>query len=145
MPSRLSRTVPDEPNNPFEKIVSHYAERLAEAPGAARLARLARSARRAPEPLLDDVTALILQVDDVELVGADISLHLFDLAYSDAKCVGAVHFLAALRMRLQRYVDDPRAASAARSEFRERVGRWRMALGRAAELCRWPTIVLMKT
>ena len=102
--------------------------------------------KRIPGTLLDDVTALIAQLDDIELVGSDIALHLIDTAYCDARYTCATGFVSALeKRRLQNYVDDPRAASAARSEFRERVGWWRMALGRAAELCRWPAIVLMET
>jgi len=37
--------------------------------------------------------------------------------------------VSALRKRLQLYVDDPRVASDARGDFRERVAWWRMALG----------------
>ena len=142
--SRLGWIVADEPN-PFETVLTHFAERLRDAPGAARLARLAKTARRIPEPLLADLTALVVQLDDIELVGADIGLHLIDIAYCDAKCAGAVHFLVKLRERLQRYVDDPRVASDARGDFRERVAWWQMALGRAVELCRWPAVVLMET
>ena len=46
-----------------------------------------------------------------------------------------------LRSRLRLYVRLPEVAEAAREEFRERVGWWRMALGRAVELWRWPAIV----
>jgi hypothetical protein len=136
--------VADGPN-PIEKIISHFAEQLRDAPGAARLARLARTAKRIPEPLLADLTALVMQVDDVQLVGNDIGLHLIDVGYCDARFVDAVHFVSALKGRLQRYIDNPRAANAARAEFKERTAWWRMALSRAAELCRWLAIVLMKT
>jgi hypothetical protein len=136
--------VADGPN-PIEKIISHFAEQLRDAPGAARLRRLAKSARRIPGPVLDDLAALVMQVDDVQLVGNDIGLHLIDVGYCDARFVDAVHFVSALKGRLQRYIDNPRAANAARAEFKERTAWWRMALSRAAELCRWPAIVLMKT
>jgi hypothetical protein len=52
--------------------------------------------------------------------------------------------MSALRKQLQRYVDDPQVASCARGDFRERVAWWRIALSRAAELCRWPAVVLME-
>jgi hypothetical protein len=136
--------VADEPN-PFEKMFTHFAERLRDAPGAARLARLAKTARRIPEPLLADLTALVVQLDDVQLVGDDIGLHLIDVGYCDARCANAVDFVSALKARLERYVDNPRTANAARDDFRERVAWWRIALGRAAEVCRWPAIVLMET
>jgi hypothetical protein len=46
--------------------------------------------------------------------------------------------------RLQRYVENADEAASARAEFKERVGWWRMALGRAGELSRWPAMVLIK-
>jgi hypothetical protein len=95
--------------------------------GAARVARLARTAKRIPGPLLADLEALIAQLDDVQLVGNDIALHLIDVGYCDAKYVDAVAFAQALKTRLQRYVDSPLAASDARGNFRERVAWWRMA------------------
>jgi len=134
--------MPDEPN-PFERIFTHYADRLRDAPGAGRLARLARTARRIPEPLLAELTALIVQLDDVQLSGNDIAIHLIEVGYCDARYADAVAFVSALGKRLQRYVDNPLAASDARGDFHECVKWWRMALGRAAELCRWPAIVLM--
>jgi hypothetical protein len=88
---------------------------------------------------------LIAQVDDVQLVGADIAVHLIDVGYCDARYAGAVHFVTALKKRPQRYVDEPRVGGAARAEFKERVAWWCMALGRAAELCRWPATVLTET
>ena len=135
--------MPDAPN-PFEMIFAHYAEQLRDAPGAARLARLARTAKRIPEPVLADLTALITQLGDTQLVGDDISLHLIDVAFCDTRYADAVEFVSALRTRLQRYNREPRVAINARGDFRDRVAWWRMALGRAAELCRWPGIVLME-
>jgi hypothetical protein len=135
--------MPDEPNQ-FEMIFAHYAEQLRDAPGAARLARLARTAKRIPGPVLDDLTALVLQLNDAQLVGDDIALHLIDVGFCDARYADAVEFVSALRMRLQRYVREPRVARDARGSFKERVAWWRMALGRAAELCRWPVVVLME-
>ena len=88
-----------------------------------------------------EVTALIVQLD-VELVGADIALHLIDVGYCDARYAGAVGFASRLKKRLQSYIDDPDAASNARGDFHDRVTWWRMALGRTAELCRWPAIAL---
>ena len=132
-------------SNPLEKIFTHFAEWLRDAPGAAWLARLARTAKRIPEPLLADLTALVVQLNDVQLVCNDIALHLIDVGYCGARYADAVAFASALRMRLQRYAGDPRLASNARGDFRDRVAWWRMALGRAAELCRWPVIVLMET
>jgi hypothetical protein len=64
------------------------------------------------------------------LVGDDIALHLIEVGYCDARYADAVAFVSALRKRLQRYVDDPQVASDARSDFRERVAWWHMALGR---------------
>ena len=133
--------MPDEPN-PFEQIFTHFAERLRDAPGAARLVRLARTAKRIPEPVLSDLTALVVQLDDVQLVGDDIALHLIDAGFCDARYADAIEFVSALRTRLQRYVREPRVASDARGSFKERVAWWRMALGRAAELCRWPVVIL---
>lgn len=105
----------DEPS-PFHKILAHYAQRLGDAPGAARLARLAKSAECTPEPQLHNLAALIIQLDGVHLAGDDIARHLIDIAYADAM--------------------PPAAASTARAEFKERVAWWRTALSRAAELCR---------
>ncbi|WP_024506587.1 hypothetical protein [Bradyrhizobium sp. ARR65] len=52
--------------------MSHFAGRLRDAPGAARLAHLARTAKRIPEPVLADLAALIAQLDHVQLVGFDV-------------------------------------------------------------------------
>jgi len=131
--------------NPFEQMFTQFAERLHDAPGASRLARLAKTAKRIPEPALADLTALVVQLDDVQLAGDDIALHLIDVGFCDARYADAVEFVSALRTRLQRYVREPRVASDARGSFKERVAWWRMALGRAAELCRWPAVVLTET
>jgi hypothetical protein len=131
--------------NPFEQMFTQFAERLHDAPGASRLARLAKTAKRIPEPVLADLTALVVQLDDVQLAGDDIALHLIDVGFCDARYADAVEFVSALRTRLQRYVREPRVASDARGSFKERVAWWRMALGRAAELCRWPAVVLTET
>ncbi|RXG86143.1 hypothetical protein [Bradyrhizobium zhanjiangense] len=133
----------DEPNA-FEKIFGHFAKRLHDAPGAARLARLAQTAKRIPEPLLDDLAALILQLDDVQLVDGDVALNLIEVGFCDVRYTDAVAFASALKTRLQGYVDDPRVASNARGDFRDRVAWWHMALSRAAELCRWPAFLLME-
>jgi hypothetical protein len=137
--------VPDEPSNPFEKIIVRFAEQLHDAPGAARLARLAKTVRRIPEPVLDDLAALITQLNDAQLVGDDIAVHLIEVGYCDAKYSDATEFTCALRTRLQRYIREPRVANNERGDLKERISWWRMALGRAAELCRWPAIVLMET
>jgi hypothetical protein len=132
--------VAQEPNE-FGKIVSHHAQRLSDAPGAKRLAHLAQTSKRIPEPRLD-LAAPMLQLDDVELIGSDISIHLIEIGFCDVRYAGAVEFLGALRKRLQNYVDDPRAAKDARAELKDRVAWWKMALSRAGELCRWPAVVL---
>lgn len=130
----------DEPH-PFEKIFNRYADRLADAPGAGRLARLARTAKRIPEQLLERLTALVLQINDPQFVGDDITVHLFDVSHCDAKCVNATAFVTALGERLQRYIDNPHEADNARRVVRERSA-WRgMALARAAELRQWPAVV----
>jgi hypothetical protein len=135
--------VTDEPN-PFQSIFVHFAEQLRDAPGAARLERLARTAKRIPEPVLDDLAALVLQLNDPQLAGDDIALHLIDVAFCDARYADAVEFVSALRARLARYVREPRVASDARGDFRDRVVWWRLALARAADLCKWPAVVLME-
>lgn len=139
-PLKLSTVVTEA--NPIEKIFTHFAERLRDAPGAARLARLVRTATHVPEPLLDDPDKLIVQLDDVQLVGDDIALSLIDVGFCGVKYADATAFASALEKRLRRYLDDPRAALDARGDFMERNAWWRFALARAAELCRWPAIVL---
>jgi hypothetical protein len=124
------------------KALLAVAAPLRDAPGAARVARLAKTAKRIPARLLDDLAALVIQLDDTELVGGDIAIHLVEVGYCDARYAGAVHFASALKTRLQRYIRDPEVAADARNSFRERVGWWKMALGRAFELRKWPAIVL---
>ena len=65
----------------------------------------------------------------MQLVGADIAVHLIDVGYCDARYADVVEFATALKMRLRRYVDEPRVANAARAEFKERVrgSAWRWA------------------
>jgi hypothetical protein len=135
--------VSDEPN-PLAEIFSRFAEYLNDAPYAKRLARLAKTATRTPDRLLDDVTELIVQLDDVPLVGNDISVHLLDVAYCDAKYANAIAFTSALRLRLQDYVDNPDVAASARGNLTGRVGWWRFALSRSGELCKWPAMILVK-
>jgi hypothetical protein len=137
--------VSDADKNPFEVIFELYAARLNDAPGASRLARLSRSAKRIPAPLLARLTELVVEIDDPQFVGDDIAVHLFDVSHCDAKCANATAFVSALGERLQRYLDNDLAAERARGVLRERAAWWKMALSRAGELCRWPAIVLMKT
>jgi hypothetical protein len=118
--------------NPFETIFARYAEQLSDAPGASRITRLAETAKRIPEPVLDGLAELILRLDDVQLVGDDIALHLIEVGFCNARYSSAVDFVSALRTRLHRYVREPRLASNTRAAFKERHAWWRMALGRAA-------------
>jgi hypothetical protein len=104
----------------LDRIFALFAEQLPDAPGASRLARLAKTAKRIPAPLLDDLAALVVQLDDTELVGGDIEVSFCDARYADA-----VEFASALRARLRRYVGSPQLAEASRGEFRERIGWWR--------------------
>jgi hypothetical protein len=127
MASRPS-TVTDDPN-PLENILRDHAARFRGAPYASRVARLAKTAKRIPAPLLDDLATLITQLDDVELVGNDVALHVVEVAYCDARYADAVEFVSALRSRLRRYVRSPQVAEAAREDFRKRIGWWRTALG----------------
>jgi hypothetical protein len=94
---------------------------------------------------LDDLATLITKIDDVQLVGNDIAIHLIEIAFCDGRCADAVAFASALRKRLRHYADDPHAAQNTRGVFRERVAWWQMAVSRAAELSRWPAVVLMET
>jgi hypothetical protein len=107
--------VADDPN-PLEDILRFHAEKFRDAPGAARVARLARTAARIPEPLLDDLATLITQLDDVQLVGGDIALHLIEVGFCNARYTDAIDFASVLRSRLQRYVRLPEMAEAAREE-----------------------------
>ena len=124
-------------------MLASMAPFFRDARGAARVARLAKTAARIPEPLLYDLATLITQLDDVQLVGNDMAIHLIEVGFCEARYADAVEFASALRSRLRRYVRSPQMAEAAREEFRERVGWWRMALGRAFELRKWPAIVLI--
>jgi hypothetical protein len=135
--------VPDDPN-PFEQIFTHFADRLGDAPGAARLARLAQTAKRIPEPLLEHLAELIVRLDDVQLIGNGIFLNLIEVSHCDARYTDATAFASALAERLQRYLDKPLAADSAREVFRERTAWWRMALSRAGDLSRWPALVVME-
>jgi hypothetical protein len=127
--------------NPFEQIFGHFADRLRDAPGESRLARLARTAKHIPEPLLMRLTALVLQIGDPRFVGDDIAVHLFEVSRCDARYSDATAFVSALSERLQ-LPQQSTAASNARNVFRERVAWWRMALSRAGELSRWPALKL---
>jgi hypothetical protein len=80
----------------------------------------------------------------VQLVGDDIAISLIEVGFCDLRFADAVEFAAALRTRLQRYIREPRVANNERRVLKERISWWSMALGRAAELCRWPAIVLME-
>ena len=71
-----------------------------------------------PGPLLDDLAALVIQLDDTELVGGDIAIHLVEIGYCNVRCADAIDFASALRLRLQRYVHLPEVAEAARQDFR---------------------------
>src|SRR5690348_11841283 len=105
--SSTNCVVSDDPNNPLEEIFSHYAEHLDDAPYASRLVRLAKTAKRIPETLMDDLAGLIVQLDDVALVGNDISVALLDVGYCDTRYPDAVAFASALKMRLTDYVENP--------------------------------------
>jgi hypothetical protein len=134
--------VADE-SNPLERILRDHAVRFRGAPYASRVARIARTAACIPEPLINDLAELILQLDDTELVGNDLALHLVDVAYCGVRVGDAIDFATALRTRLRRYVRLPEVAEAAREDFRSRIGWWKAALGRAFETRKWPAIVLM--
>src|SRR6516165_7026397 len=134
---RPSSIVADD-TNPLEEIFRFHAEKFRAAPGAARVARLAKTAARIPEPLLYDLATLITQLDDVQLVGNDIAIHLIEVGFCDARYADAVEFASALKSRLRRYVRLQEVAEAARAEFRERVAWWRMRWARvltATECC----------
>jgi len=68
---------------------------------------------------------LITQLDDVQLVGNDIAIHLIEVGFCDARYADAIDFASALRSRLRRYVHLPEVAEAARQDFRKRIGWWR--------------------
>ena len=130
--------------DPLEKILTRFAAQLADAPGAARLKRLAKTAKNIPERLLIELTGLVTQLD-VGLVGDDVWFHLVEIAYCDVRVGSATEFVSALAKRLRTYIADPAEASAARSALREKVSWWKMAMRKAAELQRWPAIVLART
>jgi hypothetical protein len=104
------------------------AEKLRHAPYASRVARLAKTAKRIPAPLLDDLETLIAQLD-VQLVGNDMAIHLIEVAHCDARYADATELASALRSRLRRYARLPEVAASAREDFKKRIGWWRLALG----------------
>jgi hypothetical protein len=135
----------DDDCNPLETILKDHAVRFQRAPYASRVARLARTAASIPEALIDDLAELIVQLDDTELVGNDLALHLVDVAYCGVRVVDAVDFASAFRSRLQRYLRSPEVAEAARENFTPRIGWWKAAIGRAFETRKWPAVVLVGT
>jgi hypothetical protein len=139
-----SNTMMDDDSNPLHDILEFQAEKLRTAPGAARVSRLARTAKRIPASVLSDLEVLILQISDTELIGADLALAIIDIAYCDARIGDATDFAAAFRSRLQRYVRYPEFALATREELMKRVAWWRCAVGRALEIRTWPAIALAK-
>jgi hypothetical protein len=132
----------DDESNPLSTILNEHAERFKRAPYARAIARLARTARSIPDPLIDDLAELILQLDDVQLVGNDLALHLVDIAYCGVRVGDGTDFAAAFRSRLQRYLRSPEVKEAAREDFRPRIAWWKAAIGRAFEIRAWPAIVL---
>jgi hypothetical protein len=72
--------------------------------------------------LLDDLSALVIQLDDTELVGGDIAIYLVEVAYCNVRYADAIEFASALRSRLWRYARSPEVAEAAREDFRKRIG-----------------------
>ena len=133
-------SAPDD-RNPLQQIFDAFAEQLNDAPGAARLAR---TAKFIPGALIDEVATLILRINDVQLIGNDLSAHLFDVGYCSSKYVDAAQFAAALRRRLETYLDAEEARYA-RLHFQERVAWFRMAISRAGKLSKWPALVLTET
>jgi hypothetical protein len=132
----------DDDSNPLETILRFHAEKFRNSPGAARVARLAKTAGSIPDPLIDDLAELIVQLDDTELVGNDLALHLVDVAYCGVRVGDAVGFAAAFRSRLQRYLRSPEVAESAREDFAPRIAWWKAAIGRAFEIRQWPAVVL---
>jgi len=119
----------EEPDNPLEEIFRRFAERHCNAPGAARLARLAKTAKRIPEPVIAELAALVMQLDDVPLVGDDFALHLIEVGFCDVRYSDATAFASALTARLHRYAADPVWAGRSRGDLRKQVQWWCMALG----------------
>jgi hypothetical protein len=122
--------VADDGTNALEAILQFQALTLRDAPGAARVAKLAKTAKRIPASVLNDLEILILQINDTELVGADLALSVIGVAYCDERYADAIDFASAFRSRLQRFVRYPEFAAATRAELMERVASWRTALGR---------------
>jgi hypothetical protein len=87
------------------------------------------------------LATLITQLDDVQLVGNDMAIHLIEVGFCDARYADAVEFAFALRSRLRRYNRNPEVAVAVRAEFRERVAWWRI-VGRALELRQRQAVVM---
>jgi hypothetical protein len=141
--SSNSSAVRDDQNQ-LEQIFTRYSDWLSGAPGAARLASLAKSSRFIDHGLLAHLAELIERLDDVQLTGDDIAIHLIEVGYCGARCASATAFASALAARLQRYIDNPIAASDARGDLRERIAWWSMAVSRAAKLSKWPALVLMQ-
>jgi hypothetical protein len=137
--------VADDGTNALEAILEFQAAHLRAAPGGARVSRLAKTAKRIPASVLNDLEILILQINDTELVGADLALAIIDIAYCDARIGDATDFAAAFRSRLQRYVRYPEFAVVTRAELMERVAWWKMAIGRAFRLCKWPAVILAES
>jgi hypothetical protein len=109
--------------NPLENILRDHAVRFRGAPYASRVAQLARTAASIPEPLIADLAVLILQLDDVQLVGGDIALHLIEVGFCDVRYTDAVDFAAALRSRLRRYIRKPREVRVPRGPSSRRAPR----------------------
>jgi hypothetical protein len=131
--------VADDVSNPLEEILRFHAEKFRDAPYAGRVARLVRTAKHIPAPLISDLEALIPQLD-VELVGNDLSIAIVEVAFCDEKVGDATDLAAAMRSRLRRYLKHPEVAASAREFLKERVGWWVMALGRAFQVKRWPPL-----
>jgi hypothetical protein len=96
--------------NPLEDILRFHTEKFRNAPGAAGIARLARTAARIPAALLDDLATLDHRLDDVQLVGNDVSIHVIEVGFCDARYADAVELASARRARLRRYVREPSEA-----------------------------------
>jgi hypothetical protein len=60
------------------------------------------------------------------------------------RAVSTRQFVSQLKHRIENYIDNPTEAQWARQHYKERVGWWHMALGRAGALCKWPAIKLME-
>jgi hypothetical protein len=71
--------------NPLEDILRFHAEKFRDAAGRCPRRAARQDGEAHPWPLLADLEALIAQLDDVQLVGNDIALHLVDVSYCDAR------------------------------------------------------------